>query len=422
MSSSLKVCIEARLENATPGGGQQVLIGLASGLSALTDGDEEYLFLTRDSGAEWLHPYLSGACRAVPIPSAPPPSLSGLRARLKRIAPLRRAVLALREAKASRRPVAIPDQDDLPVRLGAAVMHFPFQFAYPVAVPSIYHPHDLQHLHLPQFFTAAQIRDREVTYRYFCNRADLVAVTSTWIKRDLVAQYQLPEDRIAVIPLAPVLDSYSTPTEAEIAATAAKMRLPKDFGFYPAQTWPHKNHIGLLRAIKDVRDRTGQSVPMVFSGFQNSHFPNIEKVVRELKLGDAVHFVGFVTPTELRCLYQLARCVVIPTKFEAASFPLWEAFIAGAPAACSNVTSLPEQAGDAALIFDPDSTSSMSECIQRLWNDEDLRRSLARRGRERVSSFTWSRTVRTFRAHYRRLAGRALSSEDVDLLAAPPTL
>jgi glycosyltransferase involved in cell wall biosynthesis len=418
MNSSLKVCIEARLENAASGGIQQVLIGLASGLSDLTDGDEEYLFLTRDSGGEWLHPYLSGACRAVPIPSTTPPSLYGLIGRLKRIAPLRRAVRALREA----RPVKIPAQSDLPVRLGAEVMHFPFQVAYPVAIPSIYHPHDLQHLHLPQFFSPAQIRDREITYRYFCNRADLVAVTSTWIKRDLVAQYQLPEDRIAVIPLAPVLDSYSTPAAAEIAATAAKLGLPKAFGFYPAQTWPHKNHIGLLRAIKDVRDRTGQSIPFVFSGFQNSHFSTIEKVISELNLGGTVHFVGFVTPSELKCLYQLARCVVIPTKFEAASLPLWEAFIAGVPAACSNVTSLPEQAGGAALIFDPDSTSKMSECIQRLWTDEDVRRALVQRGREKVASFTWSRTVRTFRSHYRRLAGRALSSEDSKLLAAAPRL
>ena len=113
---------------------------------------------------------------------------------------------------------------------------------------------------------------------------------------------------------------------------------------------------------------------------------------------------------------------MIPTKFEAASFPLWEAFSAGVAAASSNVTSLPEQAGDAALLFDPDSLDDMAAAIDRLWNDSALRRLLIERGRARVDAFRWDRTARTFRAHYRRLAGRPLSHEDQSLVASTPIL
>jgi len=103
---------------------------------------------------------------------------------------------------------------------------------------------------------------------------------------------------------------------------------------------------------------------------------------------------------------------VIPTLFEAASFPLWEAFQAGVPAACSNVTSLPEQAGDAALVFDPRDERAIAAAIEQLWTDHELRLVLAIRGRQRVAAFTWERTARTFRALYRQCAGRRLTEDD----------
>jgi glycosyltransferase involved in cell wall biosynthesis len=110
--------------------------------------------------------------------------------------------------------------------------------------------------------------------------------------------------------------------------------------------------------------------------------------------------------------------VIIPSLFEAASAPLWEAWLAGKPAACSNVTSLPEQAGDAALIFNPTSVDAVADALAQLWTSPNLRSTLARRGAQRVGAFTWDRTARTFRAHYRRISGVPVSAEDADLMAA----
>ena len=95
--------------------------------------------------------------------------------------------------------------------------------------------------------------------------------------------------------------------------------------------------------------------------------------------------MGFVSPLELQCLWRSARMAVLPTLFEAASFPLWEAFEAGVPAACSNVTSLPAQAGDAAILFDPTSVPAIADAIERLWTDAALRRSLI----DAVAGRTW---------------------------------
>jgi len=139
-------------------------------------------------------------------------------------------------------------------------------------------------------------------------------------------------------------------------------------------------------------------------------------------MASQVRFLGFVTPRQLRTLYGLARAVVVPSLFEAASAPLWEAFASEVPAACSNVTSLPEQAGDAALVFDPRQPAEITAAVVRIWRDEGLRAQLVDRGRARVRAYTWERTARHFRAHYRRLAGRLLDDTDRAILTAPPIL
>jgi glycosyltransferase involved in cell wall biosynthesis len=114
--------------------------------------------------------------------------------------------------------------------------------------------------------------------------------------------------------------------------------------------------------------------------------------------------------------------VVIPTLFEAASGPLNDAFLAGVPAACSNVTALPRQAGDAALVFDPHELAAIARAIRQLWTDEPLRQTLITRGRARVAQFSWDRTARHFRAHYRRIGGRPLTDEDRRFLSDEPLL
>jgi glycosyltransferase involved in cell wall biosynthesis len=256
-------------------------------------------------------------------------------------------------------------------------------------------------------------------FRTFCSQAKMVSAVSEWVKNDLIQQYNLTEDIVKVVPYAPAVSEYSLPGADDLINIQGKYSLPKNFIFYPAHTWPHKNHIGLLKAISILREKSETKVPVVFSGKKTDFYKTISELVSKLELEDQVSFLGFVTPEELRGLYMLSRGVVIPTKFEAASIPLWEAFIMGVPAACSTVTSLPAQAGDAALLFDPNDSVEMARQIQKIWTDEELRSELVQRGRANVSRFSWERTARIFRAHYRRIAQRPLSADDVELLNAP---
>jgi glycosyltransferase involved in cell wall biosynthesis len=313
--------------------------------------------------------------------------------------------------------VGIPRSDGSIEREGVEVMHLTYQFGFRTEVPTIYHPHDCQHLHHPENFDPEDYERRELYYRGLCAQATVVAVSSNWTKNDLIKSYGLSADKIQVVPLAPLLTAYAEPDTADLVAARATFGLPETgFAFYPAQTWPHKNHLKLLEALAQLK-RDGLEVPLVCSGVKTEFYATIEDRARELGIDDQVSFLGFVSSLELHCLYGLSRCVVIPTKFEAASFPLWEAFLAGTPAACSTVTSLPEQAGDAALLFDPDDPDEIAAAVRSLWTDEALGDTLVTRGHERVSRLSWTRTARIFRALYRKAAGRELGSGDRALLA-----
>lgn len=417
--SVLRVGLDARLVSGYQGGIEQFVIGLASGLSSLSSGDEEYVFLAHAGSDEWLRPYMNGRCR---ILSIPPGLRDGIARRIFLKFPSIKNAWHGFAAALFPSLIQVPRSDGTIERAGIDVMHFTHQGGFLTDIPSIYHPHDLQYLHLPQYFSRYDRLARDLRYRALCHQARTVAVCSSWVKEDLVWHYGLPSDKIAVIPLAPSSAAYPTPSESEISEIRRRLNLPETFVFYPAHTWPHKNHLGLIEALALLRDRHGLNVSFVSSGRITDFASEIRERASRLGLMDQIRLLGFVSTLELQVLYRLCRCVVVPTKFEAASFPLWEAFLAEAPAACSNVTSLPRQAGDSALIFDPDKPAEIAEGIRRLWTDDALRADLVQRGRKNVARFSWQHTARMFRAHYRRLAGRPLTVEDQALLEAPPLL
>ena len=410
----LRVVIDARRPGeGLAGGTEQVVIGLAHGLSTLTDSPDEYLFLTTPPDDEWIAQYLSGGCKV--LRSVASPIRPTWRGRLAAI-PGARAVWDRVSPALGRRIVRIPQSDGTIERAGAEVMHFLRQHAFLTAVPSVYQPHDLQHLHLPRYFTARARLGREVTYRAFCAQARTVVMMTRWGKGDITRNYSLPASKVCVVPWASVLDAYPEPTRADIDATRARLALPEHFAFFPAQTFPHKNHLALLEALAIARDRMGATIPLVASGHQNDFFPRIAQRARELRLDSQVTFAGFVRPVELRALYRLARCMVFPSSFEGWGLPVVEAFHEGTPVACADATSLPEVAGDAALLFPADSPPEMAEQLVRLWRDESLRARLTALGRERAAALSWPRTARIFRAHYRRIARRQINEEDSALL------
>jgi glycosyltransferase involved in cell wall biosynthesis len=421
---TLRVALDARLIGGIAGGIEQYIIGLADGLSQLR-GPEQYLFYAHPGHTDWIEPHLGGSCDLL---LAPRPSTSLRQFVRHRLGPIASAGDIARSAvqrvrlERSAGVGALPVSDGAVEGAGVAVMHFTTQQGFATAIPTIYQPWDLQHLHLPEFFSRSEYLLREHRYRQLCAQAALVAVASQSSRRDVVEHYGVPAERVAVVPVAPPTAAYGPPSEPDVEAVAAGLGLRGAFAFYPAQTWPHKNHLRLLDALARLRDEHDLVVPLICSGRQNEHFPEIEARIRALRLDDQVRFVGYVGAKELTCLYRLARILVFPSLFEGWGFPLSEAFEAGVPVASSDAASLPEQAQDAAILFDATDISAIADAVARLWRDEDLRQELVARGRLRVEAFSWVATAEIFRSHYRRLADGSTASRPTpaETVTSPP--
>jgi glycosyltransferase involved in cell wall biosynthesis len=391
----LRVFVDAR---ATPeaGGVRQALIGLAAGLAEL-DGPEEYTFLVFEDEQEWIRPYVPGALVTSPLPQ------SSAARRLLRGAMGKSS--ALRKLAARSTSAAVPESDGTAERDGADVVHLAMPFGFRTPLPTVYTVYDLQHLHFPELFHPATIVRRETTYRALCDQATAVTTLSHWGRDDVVARYGLPEEKVVALGLSSAVELYPAPDAELLEATRARLAPGPEFALFPANTWPHKNHLGLVEALALLRDR-GVEVPVVCSGFKTDHFPAIERRVRELRLESLVSFPEYVSSSELRALYELCRCVVFPTKFEGWGMPLTEALATGRPAACSAIPPLLEQTRDAAVMFEPDDPGAIADAVERVWTDEELREELVAKGRRQAAATSWEDIARGYRTLYREAAER----------------
>lgn len=414
MTDSITVAIKIPFQ---PGGGigghEHLVKGLVSALSSLNNSNEQYVLVMNRQYPDWLSKYTGDN---IEITTKPPSgSVERIRDMLypygEYLKPIARPLLSW-----STQP-NVSDADGYYESIGADVVHFITQVPFEhTALPCLYHPHDLQHLHYPEFFTARERNHREVHYQTGCTSADVVPVGSEWVKNDVINQYGIDPEKIYSIPHGPPTEAYDPVSEDQKKTTRNKFNLSAEYAFYPAQTWPHKNHKRLLEALAKLRDERGLIVNLICTGKKNEHWSEIKSKINELDLEDQVSFLGFVSAAELRAIYELSTFVVLPTLFEGASLVLLEAWQEGCPIACSTATSNPELAGDGAVLFDPESTEEMADAVARMSTDKKLREQIRKAGIERSEKFSWDRSARLYRAVYRDLAGCSLTEQDTKLL------
>ena len=150
------------------------------------------------------------------------------------------------------------------------------------------------------------------------------------------------------------------------------------------------------------------------------HYDGIAARITELGLTEQVRFLGRVDERSLVALYEAAKFLVVPTLFEAVSFPILEAFAEGLPVACANVTSLPEQVGDAGLIFDPRDEEAIAQALLAMHTDAELRRDLVARGSQRTKFCSWTATAEHYRSIYRSAAGGEIEDLRDDPVSGQP--
>ena len=266
---------------------------------------------------------------------------------------------------------------------------FPSQdeWAYAVPVNALGTIHDLMHRYesrFPEVSSWGKYIRRELHYRKLCKWTKALLVDSQVGKQQVIDSYGAPAAHIFVLPF--VAPHYIYAQQQTNDKFDVKYKLPRKFIFYPAQFWQHKNHARLVQAVASLT-RDIPDLALVLIGSRKNHYHAVRNLVDRLKVTDRVHFLDYVPITDIATLYQRARAMIMPTFFGPTNIPPLEAFATGCPAAVSNIYAMAEQVGDAALLFDPESVSEIAQVIKRLWLDDDLCATLAKKGKLRHNAW-----------------------------------
>lgn len=267
----------------------------------------------------------------------------------------------------------------------------------PAHVIPLWHPrsvvtiHDLGWLYEPGAHSANRQRELTLTTKWSCRVASKIIAISSSTKRDLVEKYGVAEEKVRVI-YHGVSQSFSKATDAEIARVRATYALPEDFILFVGTVQPRKNIPGLALAIRQLR-KAGFTHKLVIAGKPGWLYEQVERQLEVLNIPDLIVRLGYVPDADLPGLYSAADAFCLPSLYEGFGMPLLEAMACEAPVVTSNTSSLPEIAGDAALLVDPRSEGAIAEALIRVISNSDERSRLIEAGRRRVREFTWTKTA-----------------------------
>jgi glycosyltransferase involved in cell wall biosynthesis len=255
-------------------------------------------------------------------------------------------------------------------------------------LPFIFTLHDMQERYYPQHFSVQVRAWRRLSNFVLVRRARTILCESRFVQKDIIRFLGAPPERVAVIPAPPARATAGLTVDvSEIASIKAAHRLDQPYLFYPAQFWPHKNHLRLVEAFAIIAAQIPDCL-LVLTGQERNEFQKVRVKIEQLGLGGRVRHVGHVTQRELCALYGGAAVTVIPTLFESISIPAYEAFAIGSPLCISDVVALPEQVGDAAILFDPKDPTDIAEKVLRIMRNPGLGGELVARGKARMATLT----------------------------------
>jgi len=370
--------------------------------------DEEFVLLA--DGLSDADPLLNGASWEIAALNPPSPT-SRILPHVKNIARSRLpsrlrehlSPLALRlerrgEVPSEPGPHRRPDVRSWFEGLGIDLVLYPasMPLSFEAGTPYVLAVHDLQHRLQPEFPEVSAGQEfalREYVFRNGIREATVVLTDSEVGREDVLNLYGdlIAPERVAVLPFLPAVADLVSLDDRE--RVSRKYRLPERFLFYPAQMWPHKNHLRLVEALAELERSDGIEIEIVLIGSKSGEIrerthAELLSRVRALGLQDRVHYFGYVPAGDVGALYAEAVALVMPTFFGPTNIPVLEAWALNCPVVTSDIRGVREQVGDAALLADPRSVGAIADAIRKVWLDAELRDELIRRGRSRLSLYT----------------------------------
>ena len=419
--------------NPHHGGGHQyavTVLGSLARLAARPEGPDVRLLVTAKADEDAAVAALFPPAR--PFGHPPAPTWVPLRALAHRVVGDGRVRQTIQRVRGRLQRLRVPDPDVVRWRpaegawLDREGLDWTFHttsdpIAFEAGRPYVTPVHDLQHRlqpHFPEVSAGGEWAWREYLFRNVTRYATLILVDSEVGREDVLEHYGpfgVAEDRVKVFPFVPPSYLDRAPSAAARAAVRTAFRLPERYLFYPAQFWPHKNHLRLVQALALLRDR-GETVHVVLCGSHTGRLRErtFARAMREAArrgVAAQVHALGYVADAAMSPLYAEAAGVVMPTFFGPTNIPVVEAWAFGKPLLTSDIRGIREQVGAAGLLVDPTSVEALADGMAQLWTDAALGAALAAEGRARLATRTPEAFDETIAAVVAEASERVLSGD-----------
>ncbi len=280
------------------------------------------------------------------------------------------------------------------------LVHFPhfnvplfYQGKFVVTIHDLIHQHYQMRratMHDPLTYKIKQLGYRTI-FKNAVSKSSKILTPSNYVKDLLVKEWRVAEKKIIVTPEAvdDKIINLGQGSRVKGQEVLQKFNIKTPFIFYVGNAHPHKNVEGLIKAFLKL-EQTYKNLTLVLSGSDHYFWQRIKKEYKQKN----IIYTGFITDEELVALYKNAKAFVMPSFEEGFGIPLLEAMACSCPVVSSDVGSLKEVGGDAALYFDPINIGDMVEKIQQVLNKENVRVELIKKGRERVKQFSWERLAK----------------------------
>lgn len=257
-------------------------------------------------------------------------------------------------------------------------------------VPAVISIMDLSFIRFPELFAKKDLYQLKAWTKYSAKNAKKIFTISEFSKNDIIKEYKV-ESKDVVVTYPGIKQELSIWNKVlSMDELKKKFGIDKEYILFVGTLQPRKNIEKLIEAFSKL----DKDILLIVVGKKGWLYEDILKAPQKFRISEKVKFLDFVSDKELQGLYKNALCFVLPSLYEGFGLPILEAMKNGCPVLTSNVSSLPEAGGDAALYFDPENADEISKTIKKVIEDKGLRDEMIRKGYAQVKKFSWEKTAR----------------------------
>lgn len=264
-------------------------------------------------------------------------------------------------------------------------------------IPTVISIMDLAFLKFPELFQRDDLYQLINWTKYSVKKAHAIIAISQSTKNDIIKEYHIPQEKVHVVYLG--IKEVSRASYKSMEELSKKYSVSKPYILFVGTLQPRKNVSKLIEAYSKVVSSIQNSSPskdlqLVIIGKKGWMYEEIIEAPKKFDVETRVKFLDFVPDSDLPSFYKHAEMYVLPSLYEGFGLPVLEAMKYGCPVLTSNISSLPEAGGDAALYFDPTDTHDIAKTIEKVLTNEKLRDDMIKKGYEHIKKFSWQKTAK----------------------------